>query len=101
MYLLLHAGRLDNENTRLVVLLLLALTTVASGIHLGWHLCVVGVLLGLALIMATYLEEFIWLIMIIMAVAAVSTYFASKYSPPNQMAGFNNDRPYLCMIILS
>jgi hypothetical protein len=80
VYLLLHAGRLDNENTGLVILLLLALTTFVSGIQLGWHLCVVGVLLGLALIMATYLEEFIWLIMILMAVAGVVIYFASKYS---------------------
>lgn len=80
VYLLLHAGRLDNENTGLVILLLLALTAFASGVHLGWRLCVVGVLLGLALIMATYLEEFIWLIMILMAVAAVFIYFAIKYS---------------------
>jgi hypothetical protein len=79
VYLLLHAGRLDNENTGLVILLLLALTVFASGIQLGWRLCVVGILLGLALIMATYLEEFLWLIMIIMAVAAVSIYFVSKY----------------------
>ena len=80
VYLLLHAGRLDNENTGLVILLLLALTTFASGIQLGWHLCVVGVLLGLALIMATYLEEFIWLIVLLMAVVAAFIYFASKHS---------------------
>jgi hypothetical protein len=81
VYLLLHAGRLDNENTGLVIPLLLALTVYASGVHLEWRLCVVGVLLGLALIMPTYLEEFIWLIMILMAVVAVFIYFAAKYSP--------------------
>ena len=80
VYLLLHAGRLDNENTGLVILLLLALTVFASGVHVEWRLCVVGVLLGLALIMATYLEEFIWLIMILMALAAVFIYFVAKYS---------------------
>jgi hypothetical protein len=79
VYLLLHAGRLDNENTGLVILLLLALTVFVSGVHVQWRLCVVGVLLGLALIMATYLEEFIWLIMILMAVVAVFIYFAAKY----------------------
>ena len=56
------------------------MTTFASGIQLGWHLCVVGVLLGLALIMATYLEEFIWLIVLLMAVVAAFIYFASKHS---------------------
>ncbi len=38
VYLLLHIGRLDNENTGLIILLLLALTTFLAGIHLGWRL---------------------------------------------------------------
>ena len=39
---MLHKGRLDNENTGLVILLLLALSTFIAGIHLGWRLCLVG-----------------------------------------------------------
>jgi hypothetical protein len=34
---MLHKGRLDNENTGLVILLLLALSTFIAGIHLGWR----------------------------------------------------------------
>jgi hypothetical protein len=62
---MLHKGRLDNENTGLVILLLLALSTFIAGIHLGWRLCLVGGFLGAALVAATYLEEYVWLLLII------------------------------------
>jgi len=79
VYLLLHAGRLDSENTGLVILLLLSLTVFRSGIYLGWRLCLVGVCLALALVLATYLEEFVWLFMIVVVVAAVAIYFSFKF----------------------
>lgn len=79
VYLLLHAGRLDSENAGLIILLLLSLTVFGSGIYLGWRLCVVGACLGLALVMATYLEEFIWLFMIFLVAGAAVVYFVYKY----------------------
>ena len=79
VYLLLRAGRLDNENTGLIILLLLSLTVFGSGIYLGWRLCVVGAFLGLALVLATYLEEFIWLFMIILVVGVAAFYFTLKF----------------------
>ena len=36
-----------------------------AGIHLGWRLFIVGIFLGLALIGATYIEEFLWMFLII------------------------------------
>jgi hypothetical protein len=69
---MLHKGRLDNENTGLVILLLLALSTFIAGIHLGWRLCLVGGFLGAALVAATYLEEYVWILLIIgLAVLAI------------------------------
>jgi hypothetical protein len=69
---MLHKGRLDNENTGLVILLLLALGTFIAGIHLGWRLCLVGGFLGAALVAATYLEEYVWVLLIIgLAVLAI------------------------------
>lgn len=65
VYLLLHTGRLDNENTGLIILLVLALTTFFAGIHLGWRLFIVGIFLGVALIGAAYMEEFVWIFLII------------------------------------
>lgn len=79
VYLMLHAGRLDNENTGLIILLLLASTVFGSGIYLGWRLCIVAAFLGLALVMATYLEEFVWLLMIVLAVGAVVFYLTLRF----------------------
>jgi hypothetical protein len=79
VYLLLHAGRLDNENTGLIILLMLSLTVFGSGIYLGWRLCVVGILLGVALVLATYLEEFIWLFMLFAIGGAAAVFFVYKY----------------------
>jgi hypothetical protein len=80
VYLMLHAGRLNNENTGLIILLLLALTVFVSGTHLGWRLCLVGVLLAVALVMATYLEEFTWLFVFLTAVAVACIYLAAKFN---------------------
>ena len=62
---MLHKGRLDNENTGLVILLLLALSVFMACIHLGWRLCLVGGFLGVALVAATYLETYVWVLVII------------------------------------
>ena len=79
VYLLLHAGRLDSENTGLIILLLLSLTVFGSGIYLGWRLCLVGACLALALVLATYLEEFVWLFMIAVAVGVAAFYYSFKF----------------------
>jgi hypothetical protein len=78
VYLLLQTGRLDNENTGLIILLLLALTTFFAGIHLGWRLLILGIFLGAALIGAAYLEEFVWIFFII-AAAVVGLLLLLKY----------------------
>jgi hypothetical protein len=80
VYLLLHTGRLDNENTGLIILLLLALTTFFAGIHLGWRLFIVGIFLGLALIGATYLEEFVWMFLIIALVVVAIFLLLKRYA---------------------
>jgi hypothetical protein len=83
VYLLLHTGRLDNENTGLIILLLLALTTFFAGIHLGWRLFIVGIFLGLALIGATYLEEFVWIFLIIALVVVAIFILLKRYAGTN------------------
>ena len=46
VYFLFHSGRIDNENTGLIILLILALATLLAGLRLGWRLCILGLLLG-------------------------------------------------------
>ena len=80
VFLLLHTGRLDNENTGLIILLLLALTTFFAGIHLGWRLFIVGIFLGVALIGAAYLEEFVWMFLIIALVVVAIVLLLKRYA---------------------
>lgn len=65
VYFMYGAGRLDSENTGLVILLLLALSTFLAGLRLGWQLCLLGGLLAVALVFATYLEEYLWLVLLV------------------------------------
>jgi hypothetical protein len=78
VYFLFRAGRLDSENTGLVILIILALATFQAGLRLGWRLCILGVLQGGALMLATYLEEFLWIVLMVVLVAAAALYFKTR-----------------------
>lgn len=79
VYMLLYSGRLDNENTGLMVLLLLAMTTFAAGLQLGQMVMLLGVFLALSLVLAAYIETYVWLIMLGVAVGmAVLLHLYSK-----------------------
>ena len=79
VYFLFHSGRLDNENTGLIILLILALATFLAGLRLGWRLCILGLLLGGAMILATYLEEFLWIVLMVVVAAAAGIYLLARY----------------------
>ncbi|MGB5617293.1 MAG: hypothetical protein WBM78_10660 [Desulfobacterales bacterium] len=79
VYFLFHSGRLDSENTGLIILIILALATFLAGLRLGWRLCIIGLLMGGALILATYLEEFLWIILMVVLAAAAGVYFWARY----------------------
>ena len=69
-YLLDPTGRIDYNQLALTTLLALALTTFLAGVHFDWRFMVVGIILGLAVAGAAFLEQFIWVI-IIPIVAAI------------------------------
>ena len=79
VYFLFQSGRLDSENTGLVILLILALATFLAGLRLDWRLCFLGILLGGALILATYLEEFLWIVLLVVLAAAAGIYFLARF----------------------
>jgi hypothetical protein len=78
VYFLFHSGRLDSENTGLVILLILALATFLAGLRLDWRLCLLGGVLSGALILATYLEEFLWIVLMVVLAAAAGIYFMAR-----------------------
>lgn len=65
VYFLFQAGRLDSENTGLIILVILALATFLAGLRLGWKLCLLGVFLATGVVVAAYVEEFLWVLLII------------------------------------
>lgn len=69
-YLFKPTGRIDYNQLALITLLALSLTTFLAGVHFDWRFMVVGVILGLAVAGAAFLEQFIWVI-IIPLVAAI------------------------------
>jgi len=69
-YLLNPTGRIDYNQLALITLLALALTTFLAGVHFDWRFMVVGIILGLAVAGAAFLEAIIWVI-IVPIVAAI------------------------------
>ncbi|HPE61532.1 MAG: hypothetical protein KDI15_05500 [Thiothrix sp.] len=64
VYLLLGTGRLNYETTGLLILLLLAFTIFVDGMLVSWKLYVISALLLLTLLLATYVEQYLWMIVI-------------------------------------
>lgn len=65
IYLLFDpAGRINNNQLAMISLLALALTTFLAGVHFDWRFMVVGIVLGLSLAGAAFVEQMIWMISI-------------------------------------
>ncbi|QLQ31567.1 MAG: hypothetical protein HZT40_08165 [Candidatus Thiothrix singaporensis] len=68
VYLLLGSGRLNYEVTGLLVLLVLAFATFVDGMLVSWKLHVVGALLFFIVLMLTFVERFLWEIILVAGV---------------------------------
>ena len=85
VFLLLNAGRLDYENSGLVILLILALTTFLDGIRLGWRFSMAGIFLGITAVIAAYIEEFMWIIFLLAVVLIVFTLYWGRRRSSSQI----------------
>ena len=79
-YALIHNGRLNNADAGLVILLLLALTVFLDGAHVGRHFYLLGALLGLMTLVMAYVEEFIWIILIISVFITLVAIYWDRFS---------------------
>lgn len=68
-------GRLNNVDVGLVALLILALATFCAGIAASWRMCVVGVFLGIAVVAIALFEEYIWVVLIPLALIIMGAFF--------------------------
>lgn len=62
VYVLLHTGRVNHEETSLVMLLIIALATFLAGIYAGWRFYLLGLFLLVSTIVAAYIEEYLWVL---------------------------------------
>jgi hypothetical protein len=86
-YTLWHVGRLGNEHTALIVLLLLALTTFLDGYHVGWRFYLAGVLLFIYAIVAALFKAVIWIALLIAIPVVVFGLYWDKHHPLPTRAG--------------
>ena len=75
IFLLLKSGRLTFDNTGLVMLILLGLSTFLDGFRLNWYYSFIGIMILLTGVMAAYIEQYLWILLIISAlVSAIILY---------------------------
>ena len=67
IYELFRAGRLNHDNTALMVLLVLGLSTFLDGYRVSWRFALIGVLMGATALMAAYVEQFTWPMVVVAA----------------------------------
>lgn len=78
VYTMVHTGTINYEEAGAVMLLILALATFLAGSHAGWRFYILGALLALSTIIMSYIEEFIWVILIVALILVIGTYFFAR-----------------------
>ncbi len=74
-FLLQKSGQLTETSASLVILLILALATMLDGIRIGWRFSVVGLYLGVSSVVVAYVEDFMWVEILIAIATVVLTIF--------------------------
>jgi hypothetical protein len=64
VFFLLRSGRYNNIEAGLTALLMLAFSTFLAGVHFDWRFMVVGIILGVSLVGAALVQEFLWMIIL-------------------------------------
>lgn len=71
IFLLLKSGRLNFDNTGLVILIILGLSTFLDGFRLNWYYSVIGILILITGLIAAYLEQYLWILLVLSAFISV------------------------------
>ena len=81
VYSLVHAGRINNADAGLVLLLLLALTVFLNGAQMGPYFYLLGALLGFMTVTMAYIEQYIWFILIAAVVVMIVAIYWDRLVP--------------------
>jgi len=79
MFLLLKMGRLNYENTGLVILLTLGFSTFLDGYRISWSFAAIGAMMFIAGLLGGYLEQYVWITLIALICVFVIVYLFEKY----------------------
>lgn len=78
VYAFLHTGQVSFETVSLMIVLVLALSSFLDGLQIGWHYSVLGVLLAVTAITISYVEEYVWVLLLV-AVALLTLSLLFNY----------------------
>ncbi len=73
VFLIQQLGRLNNETTGLMLLLVTALSAFDAGIRMGWLYRLTGIFLGISLLLLAYVERYLW-ILVLLGVVFIAVY---------------------------
>jgi hypothetical protein len=65
------------NNSGLIILLILSLAVVLDGMRVGWRFSVVGIFLGVSAVIPTYTQHFFWVELVIVAAIVILTIIRS------------------------
>jgi hypothetical protein len=71
LFVLIRSGNIDGHSGGLVALLLMALTCANVGISFDWVFIVVGAILTVAVLVAAWFQEYLWLVLLALGLAFV------------------------------
>lgn len=72
-------GRMTYEGSGLVILLILSLSTFLDGFHVGWRFYLAGIFLAITSILAAFVEEYMWILLVIAIASIVFSTYLEKY----------------------
>lgn len=79
VFIFIGAGRLTNADTGLFNGVVLALGTYTCGVHANWRLMVIGVALGLGTAVVAYVEQYLWILLILALLALAGIFFFTRW----------------------
>lgn len=75
VFVVQQIGRLNNETTGLMLLLVFALSTFVAGIRMGWLFRLAGLFLAGGLLVLVYIERYLWVLAIVAVITLIIHHF--------------------------
>lgn len=79
VFVIQQIGRLNNETTGLILLLLFAQSTFVAGIRMGWVFRLAGVFLAAGLLVLAYIERYLWVLILVAILMLAIHHFVARY----------------------